>query len=64
MPADPAAVQMPKAIERCSGVTLRAKAESRMPNEPEPTAIPISTPPPMCNQIGASAWAMMKRPEA
>ncbi|MNU05232.1 hypothetical protein D3C72_2499620 [compost metagenome] len=64
MPAEPAAVPMPKAMERCSGVTCRAKAERMTLNEPAPIAMPTSTPPPICSQMGASAWAISRRPVA
>jgi len=64
MPAEPAAVPMPKARERCSGDTLRAKAESTTPNEPAAIASPINTPPPMCSHMGDPAFAIKSRPPA
>ena len=58
MPADPAAVPMPKTIERFSGGVWRAKAASTIENEPAATPRPTSTPPPMCSIVGLSAIAI------
>jgi hypothetical protein len=64
MPAEPAAVPMPKMRLRFSPGTLRAKAASTMLKDPEATPRPTSTPPPMWSIAGLSAVPIRKRPSA
>ncbi|MNY35968.1 hypothetical protein D3C86_1704170 [compost metagenome] len=64
MPAEPAAVPIPKASERCCGVTWRAKAERMTLKEPAAMPSPTSTPPPKCSQKGEVPKDMQMRPAA